>query len=157
MAHLNARSRSCYYPHLSVDPTDVSKPRLTAVDVPSWRRLILLWALAVAATAYFILTDSPLDDDAAIVALGATLLLPLQAWYGSRRVELFTDRIRVTRRGKIRLEKPLIALRLIPHVPFTDAYWLWFGGSRIVFIPANSASFAALLRQCRTMLEQARS
>ena len=129
-------------------------PLVTAIDVPSWRRLGLFWilALAIAIAVYFVVTGAELDDDLPLAAILATFLIPLQFLLGSRRVELFADRVRVTRRGKVRLEIELVALRLILHVPTTDAYWLWFGGARTVFIPANSASFCTLLDHCKTMM-----
>ena len=127
-------------------------PLVTAVDVPSRRRLILLWVLALLYAVYLFVTGAPLDDDLPIVAILATLFIPLQFLIGSRRVELFADRVRVTRRGKVRLEIELIALRQIFHIPTTDAYWLWFGGTRTVFIPANTASFCALLDRCKAIM-----
>ena len=127
-------------------------PLVTAIDVPSWKRLGLLWLLALVIAVYCVVTGAQLDDDLPLVAILATLFIPLQFLLGSRRVELFADRVRVTRRGKVRLEIELIALRQIFHIPTTDAYWLWFGGTRAVFIPANSASFCALLDRCRTLV-----
>jgi len=123
-----------------------------AIDVPSWNRLGRLWLLALVIAVYCVVTGAQLDDDLPLVAILATLFIPLQFLLGSRRVELFADRVRVTRRGKVRLEIELIALRQIFHIPTTDAYWLWFGGTRAVFIPANSASFCALLDRCRTLV-----
>jgi hypothetical protein len=125
---------------------------LIATDVPSWKLAWSLWCMALAYGAYVLGTGGSLDDDVALVALGVTVLLPLQAVYGSRRIEIQAGRLRVFRRGKVRFESDLNTLKRILHVPLTDAYWLWFSHARCVFIPANRRHWKLVLECCQEAL-----